>query len=115
MLTILNFFIMEYTPHAWKGLEIFSYTLNIMGAVFVLAAHEHYTIDVIMAFLISSRLFLYYHTLANNMHQKGRREHKKQINYIPYIEYLEQFSDAVVPNVYEWPWELGTMKTTPTK
>ncbi len=48
-----------------QGFHTICWVANIFGMFFVLAAHEHYTIDVLIAFYISSRLFLYYHTLAH--------------------------------------------------
>ena len=59
------FFISEYTPSRWYPLHTATWVANLFGIFFILAAHEHYSIDVFVAFYISSRLFLYYHSLAN--------------------------------------------------
>jgi hypothetical protein len=117
-LTLLNFFVVEYSPRNWKGLEILSWAANLLGMFFILAAHEHYTIgtnriilftillisftDVIIAFFISSRLFLYYHSLANTAALKGD-DHERVRSFFPMFYYLEEFTDGVVPNEYSIP------------
>ncbi len=69
----------------------------------ILAAHEHYSIDVVIAFFISSRLFLYYHSLANAIALRGMdRERIK--SFFPMFSYLEEHTDGMVPNDYEMPW-----------
>uniref|UniRef100_A0AAV2JPV9 G-protein coupled receptors family 1 profile domain-containing protein n=1 Tax=Knipowitschia caucasica TaxID=637954 RepID=A0AAV2JPV9_KNICA len=65
VITLLNFFVTEYTPRTWNLIHTISWVLNLFGIFFILAAHEHYSIDVFIAFYITTRLFLYYHTLAN--------------------------------------------------
>lgn len=52
------------TPEHWYGLHTLTWVLNLFGVFFILAGHEHYSIDVFVAFYISSRLFLFYHTYA---------------------------------------------------
>jgi len=62
--TLLNHFITEYTPDDWHNLHTASWVMNLFSIFFILAGHEHYSIDVFVAFYISSRLFLYYHSMA---------------------------------------------------
>uniref|UniRef100_A0A1I8ED92 SAM domain-containing protein n=1 Tax=Wuchereria bancrofti TaxID=6293 RepID=A0A1I8ED92_WUCBA len=56
-MTLLNHFITEYTPDSWHILHTFTWVLNLFGIFFILAGHEHYSIDVFVAFCISSRMF----------------------------------------------------------
>lgn len=76
--------------------------LNMFGIFFILAAHEHYSIDVFVAFYITSRLFLYYHTLANNQALVQRNSIKTRI-WFPLLSFFESSVDGVVPNEFETP------------
>uniref|UniRef100_A0A8D1BTN4 Sphingomyelin synthase-related protein 1 n=1 Tax=Sus scrofa TaxID=9823 RepID=A0A8D1BTN4_PIG len=101
VLTMLNFFVTEYTPRSWNFLHTLSWVLNLFGIFFILAAHEHYSIDVFIAFYITTRLFLYYHTLANTRaYQQSRRARI----WFPMFSFFECNVNGTVPNEYCWPF-----------
>ncbi|XP_018621682.2 sphingomyelin synthase-related protein 1-like isoform X1 [Scleropages formosus] len=100
-LTMLNFFVTEYTPRTWNFVHTLSWVLNLFGIFFILAAHEHYSIDVFIAFYITTRLFLYYHTLANTRaYQQSRRARI----WFPMFSFFECNVNGTVPNEYCWPF-----------
>ncbi|XP_069741349.1 sphingomyelin synthase-related protein 1 isoform X2 [Narcine bancroftii] len=100
VLTMLNFFVTEYTPRSWNFLHTLSWVMNLFGIFFILAAHEHYSIDVFIAFYITTRLFLYYHTLANTRaYQHSRRARI----WFPMFSFFECNVNGPVPNEYSWP------------
>lgn len=80
-------------------LHIVSWVLNTFGIFFILAAHEHYSIDVFIAFYITSRMFLYYHSLANNRALQQRDSFRTKI-WFPMFSYFEANIDGIVPNEY---------------
>uniref|UniRef100_A0A182U906 Sphingomyelin synthase-like domain-containing protein n=1 Tax=Anopheles melas TaxID=34690 RepID=A0A182U906_9DIPT len=104
-LTLLNFFITEYTPRNLYFLHTLTWLLNMFGIFFILAAHEHYSIDVFVAFYITSRLFLYYHTLANNQASAfialmSHDSNRTRI-WFPMFSYFESSVDGIIPNEYD--------------
>nr|XP_006819929.1 PREDICTED: sphingomyelin synthase-related protein 1-like [Saccoglossus kowalevskii] len=101
VITTFNFFITEYTPRDYDLLHTMSWVLNIFGIFFILAAHEHYSIDVFVAFYITSRLFLYYHSLANNRSLLDGDQRTRV--WFPMFSFFESKVDGIVPNEYEWP------------
>lgn len=101
VITMLNFFVTEYTPRTWNLIHTISWVLNLFGIFFILAAHEHYSIDVFIAFYITTRLFLYYHTLANTRaYQHSRRARI----WFPMFSFFECNVNGPVPNQYHWPF-----------
>lgn len=101
VITMLNFFVTEYTPRSWNLIHTISWVLNLFGIFFILAAHEHYSIDVFIAFYITTRLFLYYHTLANTRaYQHSRRARI----WFPMFSFFECNVNGPVPNQYHWPF-----------
>ncbi|KAH9527187.1 Sphingomyelin synthase- protein 1 [Dermatophagoides farinae] len=103
VLTMLNFFVTEYTPPSLYLIHTMSWVLNLFGVFFILAAHEHYSIDVFIAFYISTRLFLYYHTLANNRALYQSDRHRTRI-WFPLFSFFESGVSGIVPNEYEIPF-----------
>ncbi|EAL39951.3 AGAP005884-PB [Anopheles gambiae str. PEST] len=101
-LTLLNFFITEYTPRNLYFLHTLTWLLNMFGIFFILAAHEHYSIDVFVAFYITSRLFLYYHTLANNQASALMSHDSNRTRiWFPMFSYFESSVDGIIPNEYD--------------
>lgn len=76
-----------------------TWLLNMFGIFFILAAHEHYSIDVFIAFYIASRLFLYYHTLSNNQALMSSDSNRTRI-WFPMFSYFESSVDGIIPNEY---------------
>ena len=76
---------------------------NIFAMFFILAAHAHYSIDVFIAFYITSRLFLYYHVLANNKSLRLRDKKRWKV-WFPIMMFFESKCDGLIPNEYEWPF-----------
>lgn len=85
--------------------------MNMFGIFFILAAHEHYSIDVFVAFYITSRLFLYYHTLANNQALMQRDSTRTRV-WFPLFSYFEAGVEGIVPNEYDTPGEIMTQLST---
>ncbi|ESO01311.1 hypothetical protein HELRODRAFT_100598 [Helobdella robusta] len=100
--TMFNFFLNEYTPRSIPMLHTLGWVFNFFAIFFILAGHEHYSIDVFIAFYITSRLFLYYHSLANNR-VLIQRDARTRI-WFPLFTFFEFSMDGVVPNEYELPW-----------
>jgi hypothetical protein len=73
--------------------------------ILILAAHEHYSIDVFIAFFLTSRLFLYYHPLANNAVLHSISDNRLSI-WFPMFSYFEKNIQCMVPNVFRIPWPL---------
>lgn len=53
------------SPRSFWWYHLTCWLLSAVGVVCILVAHEHYSVDVVVAYFITSRLFWWYHTMAN--------------------------------------------------
>jgi hypothetical protein len=88
-----------------RFLQTASWTGCFMGMFFIMASREHYSIDVFLAFFVTSVLFLYYHSMADSGAATGRGGCELPVPclWIPLLGYFESSIDGFVPNEYEWP------------
>ena len=101
ILTLLQHVITEYGPK-WPWLHASAYILNTFGAFFVLAGHEHYTLDVLMALYITSRMCNHYVQLANTGPVHWRTNQTNFMSF-PLFWFLEGNIPGTLPNIYEHP------------
>ncbi|PSN48954.1 Phosphatidylcholine:ceramide cholinephosphotransferase 1 [Blattella germanica] len=82
-----------------------SWCLSTTGIIMVLWSHGHYTVDVVIAYYATTRLFWMYHTLANNatIKQSGPNNFLSRMWWFPLFLYFEKNVGGPVPRQYEWP------------
>lgn len=67
--------ISEYSPKRMLWLHWVTWLMSFSGVLMVLLSHSHYTVDVILGYFITTRLFWMYHTCANNAALKKKSAH----------------------------------------
>lgn len=107
-LTIFTcFYTFKY--YAPKKLKPLSYMLNMLAVMAVLAilfARKHYTIDVLLGYTVSTRVFMEYHALMVSYHEHSLEKNILSWSWwarvVPYFE-----KDAPPPHAFhnriEWP------------
>ncbi|XP_066970890.1 phosphatidylcholine:ceramide cholinephosphotransferase 2-like isoform X3 [Macrobrachium rosenbergii] len=95
----------EYTPRRWWLVHWCFGLLAITGVVMVLIARGHYTVDCLIAYFITTRLFYMYHTMANNatLKENGPNNFFERLWWYPIFQKFEANVHGVVPRHYEWP------------
>ncbi|XP_055372147.1 phosphatidylcholine:ceramide cholinephosphotransferase 1-like [Condylostylus longicornis] len=106
MLVLGYLVIAEYSPRRFYVLHWLSWTASFFGVICVLIAHGHYTIDVLIAYYVTTRLFWTYHTLTNiNFLQSGSSYNYigREWWYTYFFRYFERNIRGPLPRQYEWP------------
>ena len=103
---LIEIFVYLDTTKTYHMFHVISWLGNLFGMFLILAAHEHYTIDVLIAFYLTSRLFLYYHSLANNGVLHSISDNRFRV-WFPLFSYFEKNVQCMVPNVFRVPWPLS--------
>lgn len=104
-LTMAYLVIREYTPRHWWPLHWCSMLFAVTGVVMLLLSRGHYTVDVLVAYFVSSRVFWIYHVMANNnfLKERGGNNFLSRLWWHRAFRYLEGNVSAPLPRHYQWP------------
>ncbi|XP_037072867.1 phosphatidylcholine:ceramide cholinephosphotransferase 1-like isoform X2 [Pollicipes pollicipes] len=104
-LTMAYMVLREYTPRHWWVLHWASLLAALTGVVMVLIARGHYTVDVLIAYYVTTRVFWLYHTMSNNaaLKESGPNNYLSRIWWFFIFRYFERNVSGPVPRHYEWP------------
>lgn len=106
ILTLAYLVVREYSPQRWKLLHILYLVLSSTGIVMVLLSRGHYTVDVVLGYYVTTRVFWIYHSLANNTSLKAPSQNNNfltRVWWFPLFTYFERNVGGIVPRQYEWP------------
>jgi len=104
-LTLCYLAIKQYSPRRFILLHWASFLAALLGVIFLLLARGHYTIDVLLAYYVSSRLWWVYHTLAHNDTLKKAGPHNLLANlcWWPVFRFFETKTSGPLPNRFSLP------------
>ncbi|CAG0917219.1 unnamed protein product [Notodromas monacha] len=99
-------------PRLW-ALHWLTYVWSAAGICMILLSRAHYTVDVVVAYYITTRLFWTYHTLANALHPSLKVGSDKNLWsrtwWHPFFCYMEKNVESPLPKGFDWPLPVGRM------
>ncbi|XP_030758093.1 phosphatidylcholine:ceramide cholinephosphotransferase 2-like [Sitophilus oryzae] len=100
--------IAEYTPKKFILLRIIHWLywiLGVIGVTMLQLSHGHYTVDVLIAYYVTTRIFWIYHTLANNSNLKQFSSNNllSRSWWFPIFMYFESNVGGPIPRQFDWP------------
>ncbi|XP_013186789.1 phosphatidylcholine:ceramide cholinephosphotransferase 2 isoform X2 [Amyelois transitella] len=107
MILVLSYLVVaEYSPKKLWPMHWAMWGSALLGVSFVLLAHGHYTVDVVIAYYITTRLFWTFHSLLVTPHRAGNGYNHYMIQrewWYWLFTYLERNVRGPVPRRYDWP------------
>jgi len=97
--------IKQYSPRRFILLHWASFLISLCGVIFLLLSRGHYTIDVLLAYYVTSRIWWIYHTLAHNQQLKTRGEHNSLDNMCWWhvFRFFEKNIKVPLPHTFSFP------------
>ncbi|CAH1108387.1 unnamed protein product [Psylliodes chrysocephalus] len=106
VLTFTYLLIAEYTPKKLYLIHWLYWLLSCLGVIMLELSHGHYSIDVIIAYFITTRTFWTYHTLANNSSLKQHSSNNLigREWWFSLFLYFEGNVGGPLPRQFNWPF-----------
>ncbi|XP_008323129.1 phosphatidylcholine:ceramide cholinephosphotransferase 2 [Cynoglossus semilaevis] len=104
MLTLSYLFIKEYSPRWMWWYHVICWLLSASGVICILVGHEHYSVDVVIAYFVTTRTFWTYHTMANTHSlRQAPNNFLSRTWWNPIFNFLEKNVQTTVPIKFSWP------------
>eukprot|EP00092_Neocalanus_flemingeri_P036709 GFUD01039965.1.p1 GENE.GFUD01039965.1~~GFUD01039965.1.p1 ORF type:complete len:346 (-),score=108.89 GFUD01039965.1:17-1054(-) len=112
MVLMMAFFVVrEYSPRTNRFLvfHLLSFVLSVTGVAMLLVSRGHYSIDCLVAYWVTSRVWWTYHTMASNHNLKlsGSHNHMDNIWWWCVFRHAEANVPDMVPRRYSLPLSRG--------
>lgn len=107
LMTIIHAAFYQYTPDLLSPIKKLTTLLCITIAVLILLAHNHYTLDVLGAYYVASRVWMFYHFLAHN--PKYRFSSQLNFCWSWLVNIFEDGSEGAVKNEFQSVSEIYAM------
>lgn len=102
ILMLANLLVREYIPKRYNLIHWLSWITAWIGMICLLVSHGHYTIDVIVGYYTTTRLFWIYHTFSNHTDLKIRSSANSLSNiwWFRAFQYFEVNVSGKLPKEY---------------
>jgi shingomyelin synthase len=94
------------SPKKWQFLHWLSFSGTVVGIITLLCSRGHYSIDVLIAYWITTRLWWIYHTMANNSKicdKENKHSFLDRFWWWPIFMFLEKNVKRPLPKGFNWP------------
>lgn len=100
----------EYLPRkGWiaKALRAFFYSCSTLGIILVSVSRGHYTVDIVIAYVVTTVVFWIYHTICAHPQLKvnSQNNHLSRMWWFRIVAFFEEnVPDGKLPVRYNWPF-----------
>jgi len=105
ILMITYLMIREYVPKRYSMVHWSFWITAWVGMICLLVSHGHYTIDVLIGYYATTRMFWIYHTFSNNpeLQRKSCTNALSDVWWFPIWKYFEGNISGQLPKEYSIP------------
>ena len=121
---LFHFVLIEYSPKRWFLLHYTFFITSALGIIFLLLERGHYSVDCLIAYWITTRVWWMYHHLANNEGIKAELQssENRTMSNNNYLKrawwwhifcYFERNVPHNLPHKFSWPLPKKVLESRP--
>jgi len=104
-LVLAHLVTVRYSPPSWRPLHWLSLVAAASGVALLLLSRGHYSIDVLLAYYVTTRLWHLYHAVACNKTMREEGDHNPLTGFFwwPVVRFMERRVPCPLPRHYTIP------------